>query len=353
MIWVRQNSQDCTFRTVSGGSLKHATTVDSVQYLQQLEACKQTLQILYSIWRLLEACKQTLQILYSLKHANTDSVQYLEQLEAGKHSRFCAVFVLYSIWRQLEACSKHCRFCTVSGAAWSMQTNTADSVQLEACTQALQILYSIWRHTNTAGSEKAVWLHDDLPYSHDTMTMICNDKNTSKVTLTPRKHYKKEEEKESRALVLNKSRVSSTVGAKVHSGGQLSRKLWRITRKPPTWPALTTHYKATKQAVKWHTPLYDAYMITRKSSKVTSHIFMKYHMIAKKKKKAERWSVPFSWHLTRTSLRRYPILMTPYKNIWGIIPFSWHLTRISLRHYPILMTPYKNISEALSHSHDT
>ena len=107
-------------------------------------------------------------------------------------------------------------------------------------------------------------------------------------------------------------------------------------------------------------------MMTRKSSKVTSPIFMKYYMIAKKKKNAERWSVHFSWHLARTSLRHYPILMTPYKNIfealshphdtlqehlWGIILFSWHLTKTSLRHYPILMTPY--IYEALSHSHDT
>ena len=33
------------------------------------------------------------------------------------------------------------------------------------------------------------------------MTMICNDKNTSKVTLTLTKHYKKEEEKERSALV--------------------------------------------------------------------------------------------------------------------------------------------------------
>ena len=131
-------------------SLKHANT-DSVQYLQQLEARKQTLQILYSIWRLHEACKQTLQILYSLKHADTGSVQYLGQLEAGKHSRFCAVFVLYSIWRQIEACNKHCRFCTVSEAASSMQTNTADSVQyleqFEACKQTLPILYSL-KHAN-------------------------------------------------------------------------------------------------------------------------------------------------------------------------------------------------------------
>ena len=71
-------------------SLKHANT-DSVQYLEQLVAYEQTLQIMYSIWRLLEACKQTLQILYILKHANTDSVQYLEQLEACKHYRFCTV----------------------------------------------------------------------------------------------------------------------------------------------------------------------------------------------------------------------------------------------------------------------